>query len=177
MHTNQRAPKVTHPALMSDDDDNIFGSAEDYDDADLSPNIYLKPTKTSSDGGGGAGSGTFTANQNNHHHFPYKPLFGNTGIGSNSAGGNVGSGINGNSINGNNGIVTRTEVRSYDNEVSTATASANMITTVFGGGGGGRHRRHNGKYTNDLYSVISSNNFILFTFNLLISIFVRLFAT
>lgn len=160
---------------MSDDDDNIFGSAEDYDDADLSPNIYLKPTKTSSDnnngGNGGGGGGAFNAN-NNHHHFPYKPLFGNTGITNGAAGNIVGSGINGNSINGNNGIVTRTEVRSYDNEVSTATASANSIlfsarcTNIFG------------KFTNDFHlAAINGNNFILFTFNLLISIFVRLLAT
>lgn len=157
VYSNQRTPKVTHPSLVSDDDDNIFGSAEDYDDADLSPNVFVRPTKTSSDGFGV-----------NNHHYPYQsshgtnnnaryniPLFG--GSGSNAAG-NVGNGINGNALNGNNAIVTRTEVRSSDNEVSSATASA-IITALAG------------KYSTFDY------NFILFIINLLISVFVPLLAT
>lgn len=164
MYSNQRTPKVTHPALVSDDDDNIFGSAEDYDDADLSPNIFLRPTKTSSDG--------FGANNNNHH-YPYQnshsnnnarfniPLFG--GGGSNGASGNAGNGINGNALNGNNAIVTRTEVRSSDNEVSTAAAST--IITAFNG----RSNKH--------HSQLFDYNFILFAINLLISVFVPLLAS
>lgn len=155
---NQRPPKVTHPALGPDDDDNIFGSAEDYDDSD-SPNVYMRPTKTSSDGFGA----------NNNHHYPYQsnhasnnnarfniPLFGS---GSNGAGGNVGNGINGNALNGNNGIVTRT-----DNEAaSTATASA--IITAFSG------------KCNKIHSMLFDYNFILFAINLLISMFAPLLAT
>lgn len=155
---NQRPPKVTHPSLVSDDDDNIFGSAEDYDDADLSPNIFLRPTKTSSDGFGA----------NNNHHYPYQsnhgnnnarfniPLFGGTG--SNGAGGNVGTGINGNALNANNGIVTRT-----DNDASTATASA--ILTTFRG------------KCNAFHAMLFDYNFILFAINLLISMFAPLLAT
>lgn len=163
-HSNQRIPKVTHP--VPDDDDNIFGSAEDYDDSDLSPNIYSKPTKTSSE-----------MHTNNHHHYPFSngnnngryniPLFSNTG--SNAVSSNVGSTINGNSINGNNGIVTRTEVRGSDNnEVSTATASANLILLF--------DIRKNVK----LFSIISniqSNYLTLFAINLLISAFAQYSAT
>ena len=167
---NQRTPKVTHPALVSDDDETIFGSAEDYDDSDLSPNIFLRPTKTSSDG--------FGANNNNHH-YPYQsshgnnnnnarfniPLFG--GSGTNGAAGNVvGSGINGNAINGNNAVVTRTEVRSSDNEVSSATASPiiNPFTAA--------------TYSiSNIYTMLFHYNFILFAINLLISVFIPLLAT
>lgn len=157
VHTNQRTPKVTHPALVPDDDENIFGSAEDYDDADLTPNIFLRPTKTSSEVFG----------LNNNHHYPYQnshggnnnpkfnipTLFG--GAVSNGASSNVGNGINGNTLNGNNAI-TRTEVRSSDNEVSTATAST--IIAAF-----------NGKY-NTYHSLLFDYNFILFAINLIISV-------
>lgn len=167
MYSNHRTPKVTHPALVSDDDETIFGSAEDYDDSDLSQNIFLRPTKTSSDGFG----------TNNNHHYPYQsshgsnnnarfniPLFG--GSGSNGgAVGNVGNGINGNALNGNNAIVTRTEVRSSDNEVSSATASP-IITTF------------TGTYSSTtIYTILFDYNFILFAINLLISVFVPLLAT
>ncbi|XP_055303391.1 lachesin-like isoform X2 [Sitodiplosis mosellana] len=165
-YSNQRTPKVTHPALVSDDDETIFGSAEDYDDSDLSPNIFLRPTKTSSDGFGA----------NNNHHYPYQsshgnnnnarfniPLFG--GSGSNGAASNVGTGINGNALNANNAIVTRTEVRSTDNEVSSATASP--IIAPFAG----KHSISN------IYSMLFDYNFILFAINLLISVFTPLLAT
>lgn len=165
MHSNQRTPKVTHPALVSDDDENVFGSAEDYDDADLSPNIFLRPTKTSSDGYGA----------NNNHHYPYQSNHGNAnnnnarfnipfigGGGPNGASGTAGNGINGNALNGNNAIVTRTEIRSSDNEVSNAAAST--IITVNGN-------------ANKYYSMLFDNNSIVFAFNLLISVFVCLLAS
>lgn len=168
MYSNQRAPKVTHPALISDDDENIFGSAEDYDDPDLSPNIFSRPTKTSLDGFG-----------INNHHYPYQNSHSNSnsntnnnprynipfgvGSGSNGAGGNVGTGINGNALNGNNAFVTRTENRGFDNEVSSTAASTIII----------------GKQTsNTFYSMIFDYNFIFITvINLVISMFVPLLAT
>lgn len=168
-HSNQRTPKVTHPALVSDDDENIFGSAEDYDDSDLSPNIFLRPTKTSSDSFG----------TNNNHHYPYQsshgnnnnnarfniPLFG--GSGTNGAAGNVGNAINGNALNGNNAIVTRTEVRSSDNEVISSATASPIITTFTG--------RHGS--SSNIYTIFFDYNFILFAINLLISVFVPLLAT
>lgn len=169
MYSNQRTPKVTHPALVSEDDETMFGSAEDYDDSDLSQNIFLRPTKTSSDGYG--------TNNNNNHHYPYQtshgnnnnnnprfniPLFGSSG--SNGAAGNVGNAINGNALNGNNAIVTRTEVRSSDNEVSSATASPIINTFT-------------GKTSSIIYTMLFDYNFILFAINLLISVFVPLLAT
>lgn len=171
VNSNHRTPKVTHPALVSDDDDNIFGSAEDYDEDDLPPNVYnVRPTKIS-DGFGA----------NNNHHYPYQnshgnnnnaryniPFIGGGGVvggggggGSNAASGNVG---NGNALNGNNGIVTRTEIRSSDNEVSSATAST--IITAF----------TVGKY-HSVYTLLFDFNFILFAINSLISVFVPLLAT
>lgn len=175
MYSNQRTPKVTHPSLVSDDDDNIFGSAEDYDDSDLSPNIFLRPTKAPSDGFGVNNNNN--NNNNNHHHYPYQnshgssnsnnnarsfniPLFG--GGSSNGAASNVGTGINGNALNGNNAIVTRTG--SSDNEASNAAASMTIITAFDG--------KHN-KY----YTMIFDHHFIVFTFNLLISVFVCLLAS
>lgn len=175
MYSNQRTPKVTHPSLVSDDDDNIFGSAEDYDD-ELSPNIFLRPTKSSSDGFGANVNG----NSNNHHHYPYQnshgngnnnnnnarfniPLFG--GGGSNGAAGSVGTGINGNALSGNNAIVTRTG--SSDNEVTSAAAAASTaIITAFTDG------KHN-KY----YAMLFDHHFVVFTLNLLISVFVCLLAS
>lgn len=173
--SNQRTPKVTHPSLVSDDDDNIFGSAEDYDDADLSPNIFLRPTKSSD----GFGANANTNNNNNHHHYPYQnthgngntnnnnarfniPLFG--GGGANGAAGNgVGTGINGNALNGNNAIVTRTG--SSDNEVTSAAASTAKITAFT-----------DGKQTK-YYAMLFDHHFVVFTFNLLISVFVCLLAS
>lgn len=158
MYSNQRTPKVTHPSLVSDDDDNIFGSAEDYDDADLSPNVFVRPTKTSTDGFGA-----------NNHHYPYQSSHGGNnnarfnvpfGSGSNAVGG-VGNGINGNPLNGNNAIVTRTEVRSFDNEVSSATAPA--IIAAF---------KHS-----TVHAMLFDYNFVLFIINLLISVFLPLLAT
>ncbi|XP_031628099.1 lachesin isoform X2 [Contarinia nasturtii] len=157
VYSNQRTPKVTHPPLISDDDDNMFGSAEDYDDPDLSPNIFSRPTKTS-DGFG----------INNNHHYPYQNSHGNSnnnnnarynipfssGGGSNGAGGNVGNGIN--ALNGNNAFVTRTEVRAFDNEVS-STAASTIITGKF-------------KITsNIIYLMLFDYNFIFIVINLLIS--------
>lgn len=152
VYSNQRTPKVTHPAIVSDDDDR-FGSAEDYDDADLSPNIFLRPTKTSSDDFG---------TNNNNHHYPYQNSNGNGNNARfnipllNPASGHIGNGINGNAINGNNGIATGTEVRSYDNrDVTSATASVIFIQNT---------------HQFDYHS-------ILFTINLVISVFVPLLAT
>lgn len=179
MYSNQRTPKVTHPSLVSDDDDNIFrqkdyGSAEDYDDADLSANIFLRPTKTSSSDGYGTNANN---NNNNHHHYPYQnshgnsnnnnarfniPLFG--GGGSNGAAGNVGNGINGNALNGNNAIVTRTG--SSDNEVTNAAASTAIITAFTADG---KHTKY--------CAMLFDHHFIVFTFNLLISVFVCLLAS
>lgn len=151
---------MTHPSLVSDDDDNIFGSAEDYDDADLAPNVFVRPTKTSD------GFGV------NNHHYPYQSSHGTNnnarfnipfgGSGSNAVG-SVGNGINGNPLNGNNAIVTRTEVRSFDNEVSSATAPA--IIAAFAG-----------KYST-IQSMLFDYNSILFIINLLISVFLPLLAT
>lgn len=178
MYSNQRTPKVTHPSLVSDDDDNIFGSAEDYEeDGDLSPNIYLRPTKTSSDAFGTNANGN---NNNNHHHYPYQNSHGNGnnnnnnnnarfnkniplfGAGSNGAAGSVGTGINGNALNGNNAIVTRTG--SSDNEVSNAAASTAIITAF-----DGKHAKY--------YAMLFDHHFVVFTFNLLISVFVCLLAS
>lgn len=160
VYSNQRTPKVTHPSLVSDDDDNIFGSAEDYDEDDSQPNVFVRPTKISSDGYG----------SNNNHHYPYQSSHGSNnarynipfggGGGSNVAPSNVGNGINGNALNGNNGIGTRTEIRSSDNEVSTATAST-IITCKY----------------HSIHSLFFDYNFILFAINLLISLFVPLLAT
>lgn len=110
--------KVTHPT--PDDDDNVFGSAEDYDDPDFIPNIYSKATRTPSDvhhysfsnGGGGGGTGT---NNNGRYNVP---LFGNH-AGSIGASGNS---VNG--LNGKNTVVGRTDVRDIDNEVTSASTSA-----------------------------------------------------
>lgn len=175
MYSNQRTPKVTHPSLVSDDDDNIFGSAEDYDDSDLSPNIFLRPTKSSSDGTNANGNN----NNNNHHHYPYQnshgngnnnnnnnarfniPLFG--GGGANGAAGTVGNGINGNALNGNNAIVTRTG--SSDNEVTSAAASTAIITAFTDG----KHTKY--------YAMLFDHHFVVFAFNLLISGFVCLLAS
>lgn len=113
-------PKVTHP--VPDDDDAVFGSAEDYDDSDMMPNIFTKPTRTSSDShhysftNGGSGG---TANNNGRYNVP---LFGNH-AGSIGASGNS---VNG--INGKNSIVSRTDVRDIDNEVTSA--AAKMTTTM-----------------------------------------------
>lgn len=110
-------PKVTHP--VSDDDDNVFGSAEDYDDSDM---IFTKPTRTSPDShhysftnGGGGGGGA--VNNNGRYNVP---LFGNH-AGSIGASGNS---VNG--INGKNAIVSRTDVRDIDNEV-TSSATTTQI--------------------------------------------------
>lgn len=172
MYSNQRTPKVTHPSLVSDDDDTMFGSAEDYDDSDLSPNIFLRPTKTSADG---FGVNSNNNNNNNHHHYPHQnshgngnnnnarfniPLFG--GSGSNGAASNVGNGINGNALNGNNAIVTRTG--NSDNEASNAAASTTILTAF-----DGKHSKY--------YAMLFDHHFIVFTFNLLISVFVCLLAS
>lgn len=122
-------PKVTHPT--PDDDDNVFGSAEDYDDPDFIPNIYTKATRTPSDvhhysfangaggggGGGGAGGGGGTGAGTNNNGRYNVPLFGNH-AGSIGASGNS---VNG--LNGKNTIVGRTDVRDIDNEVTSASTS------------------------------------------------------
>lgn len=169
-HQPHRPPKVTYQPISDDDD--LFGSAEEYDDSD---SVYLKPTKAPNDNAGFNGN----ANNNNNHHYHHHqynanannngnsnnarynnvPLFGN-GIGGVGVGGNGGS--NGANNNGNNAIVTRTEVRGSDNEVSAATASANIIFAFY--------KQNSRTDNNNSYS----NYKLLLAINLLISLFSRL---
>lgn len=108
---------------MPDDDDNVFGSAEDYDEPDFVPNIYTKATRTPADahhysfanGGGGGGGGGAGAGANNNGRYNV-PLFGN------HAGSASGNSVTG--LNGKNTIVGRTDIRDIDNEVTSASASA-----------------------------------------------------
>lgn len=162
------------------DDDDLFGSAEEYDDSD-SQNMYLKPTKAPNDNG-------FNGNSNNNHHYHHHqynannnnnannarynnvPLFGSGiggvgGVGGGGGGGGGGS-SNGASNNGNNAIVTRTEVRGSDNEVSAATASAANIIFAF-------YKQNSRNDNNNSYS----NYKLLLVINLLISVFSRLMSS
>lgn len=177
-------PKVTHPALVSDDDD-IFGSAEDYDE---SSDVFVKqPTKTSSDNIYVSGS------NHNNHHYPYNsnnantngnagryniPLFSNQAGGGNSATNSNGvvNGINGNSMNGNNAIVTRTEVRGSDNEVSTSSSSNRVI--AFNARNIVSHNQYYYYYYCRFLNLhINYYTFLLFAIHLLISMFGGLIVT
>lgn len=178
-HQPHRPPKVTYQPISDDDD--LFGSAEEYDDSD-SQNVYLKPTKAPNDngfngngGGGGGGVGGGSSNSNNNHHYHHHQYNANNNANNNARYNNVplfGNGIGGGSggstsanNNGNNAIVTRTEVRSSDNEVPAATASANIIFAFY---------KQNSRNDN---TNSYSNYKLLLAINLLISVFSRLISS
>lgn len=173
-HQPHRPPKVTYQPISDDDD--LFGSAEEYDDSD-SQNVYLKPTKAPNDNGFN-GNGNSNNNHHYHHHqynannnnnannarYNNVPLFGNGigGVGGVGGGGGAGSSNGAN----NNGIVTRTEVRGSDNELTAATASAANIIFAF-------YKQNSHNDNNNSYS----NYKLLLVINLLISVFSRLISS
>lgn len=101
------------PILESEDDDGQpSSSAEDYDMDSDPHNLYTKPTRTSSQNG-------FHHTHNNNARYNNVPLFG-PGAGGASA--------------SNGGIVTHTEVRGTDNDVSNgigSTASYNCYSCCY----------------------------------------------
>lgn len=142
--------KETYQSI-SDDDDTSIGSAEDDDD-DYTSNVYIKPTRIPLDG---HHSNNHHNNNNNNPRYNTIPLFGN-GAGS----------LNGNTVgSSNNAIVTRTEVRGSDNEVSTATASANIVAAFY-----------NQKYDKNNFKHYYYYYYKIFTMNLLLTVFIRLIS-
>lgn len=168
---HHRPPKVTYQPISDDDD--LFGSADEYDDVDMQ-NEYTRTSRTPTDGSVDNGASnsndddhhsnhqhSHNTNRNNHNnnmrYNNIQQLFGSgthgNGVGAHN-GVSGGSGTNGNG----NAIVTRSDIRGVDNEVSTATASANIIVAFY---------EYNGHYY----------NYKLFGMHLLISILIRSIVT
>ena len=146
---------------ISDDDDQIFGSAEEYDDIGDTPNMFVKPTRTSLDNiynGHSHGHNHNNGNHNNHHHGNNQhSRYNNIALFGGSAGTNSGSAASGISggAGANGGIVTRNEVRGSDNELSTAGASAHFAVNS-----------HNYQWHSTIFAI-----------NLLISFYLRLISS
>lgn len=160
---HKHRPKETYQSI-SDDDDTSFGSAEDDDDG-YTPNIYAKPTRTSLDGHHHHNNNNNNHNNNNNNaRYNNIPLFGN-GAGS----------INGNAVgSSNNAIVTRSEVHrgTDNNEVSTATATANIVAAFYH-----HHHHHHTNYGEESnFKYFYYYYYKMFTMNLLIAVFIRLLS-
>lgn len=129
-----KRPRVTYPP----DDDDQLGSAEDYEDAET-PKVYTKIPKSPTDGGNyNNGGGSVGGRYSN------TIASGDRGAGGGGVGGNGGP-----YIGGTRRPFLYSEVRGYDNEVSTAISTA--ASAVF-------------NYCN------------FFTINMLLMVFIRLLS-